>query len=54
MRSSRQIGSSTKALEIISSSANGNRIKGVDVSLRNINIVTMTYLPCLKRGMAAP
>jgi hypothetical protein len=41
-------------LEIISSSANGNRIKGVDVSLRNINIVTMTYLPCLKRGMAAP
>jgi hypothetical protein len=35
--------SSAKALEILSSGATGRRIKGVDVSLRDINIVTMTY-----------
>lgn len=34
---------SAKALEILSSGANGKRIKGVDVSLRDINILTMPY-----------
>jgi hypothetical protein len=35
--------SSAKVLEMISSSAAGRRSTGIDVSLRNINIVTMTY-----------
>jgi hypothetical protein len=35
--------SSAKALEMISSGATGRRSRGIDVSLRNINIVTMTY-----------
>jgi hypothetical protein len=35
--------SSAKALEILSSGATGKRIKGVDVSLRDINILTMPY-----------
>jgi hypothetical protein len=35
--------SSAKVLEMISSGARGRRTRGIDVSLRNINIVTMTY-----------
>ena len=35
--------SSAKVLEIVSSGANGSRTRGIDVSLRDINVVTMTY-----------
>ncbi len=35
--------STAKAMEIVASGATGKRVEGTDVSLRNINIVTMTY-----------